>query len=199
MEVFNWSEKENAIIAGSGMLLVTDPRTGEYWLNQKQAKDWWQLEQEANTANHKVDAVARIYIEPVTVKENTGSLIANKHVEGQPSELTISAGSVLNIKAHLNQPGSADTKIDLLDNQLFRIPLKNQKTSEVLLFAGLVEQGQVEVEVSLTQAGFWLVDEQLINEKLPVDMQLEMQPLTISVVNTEKSLLAKLAALINKG
>ena len=199
MEVFHWSEKDKAIITHSGMLLITDPRTGEHWRNQKQALEWWQLEQAANTANHKVDAVARIYIEPVTVKENTGSLIANKEVEGQPSELTVSVGTVLNIKARLNQPGSADSKVDLLDNQLFRIPLKNQKTSEVLLFAGLVEQGQVGVEVSLTQAGFWLVDEQLINEKLPADMQLEMQPLTISVVNTEKGLLAKLAALINKG
>jgi len=189
------------VLARDGSRIVTNPETGQAWQDKQMANAWIQrelLRLKPDLHNETDSYLGIIQIDSVAVKEQTGNLITTTELEGQPSEVTVSVGTVLTIKASLLATGAGDDKLQQLENQLFRIPLKNQKTGEVLLFAGLVEQGLIELEVPLQQVGFWQVDQQLINEKLPAEHRLAMTALTISVVNSHPGLLAKLAALVAK-
>ena len=195
MNIYKWDTNKQALIASDGVEITCHPQSGLLWLNKEEALIYAKAEEERETKeqtqiNMSLDKsyAGHIVFTSTVVNENTGTVLQAPNPENEFSEMTITKNSVLKLVANIQSDKHDDSSILTdLPNDMFRIPIRNQDTTEQDLLLGTLDKGILTVEAAMDKAGYWEVTEALINSKLPDDFKLAMEKMVFAVVSVPKT------------
>ena len=196
MTEFTWNNEKQLLVSIDGTELTNNPKTGLIWKNEGEALTYvsgeaeYQAEQAANLAE---SYSAYVVFDAPAVAVDSGVILQAPNAEAEFSETTVTLGSTLQLTAKLlTDKNDESSLLTSLPKDLFRIPVVNQATGEQDLFAGILQNGIISVNAPMTKAGYWEVNEALVNSKLPADFRLGLDKTVFPVVNVDASIAAAL-------
>lgn len=185
------------VLHWAGTRMPFHPATGETWTEQLAEAYIQQLQRSIPDEQEEEDVEKDIYVgfirvTDISVKAGTGEKITTSESD-DVSEITVTKGSVVCISANVlaDKTNAASVKTDLEKN-VFRIPVVNQQTRERELFVCVLDKGVLTVEAPMDKAGYWQINQALINERLAEGAKFEMSDMLFAVVNTTQETLVKL-------
>ncbi|WDE04664.1 hypothetical protein SG34_025595 [Thalassomonas viridans] len=188
MTIFSWDKIKQLLVAADGTEFTNNPETGELWRNEEEALDYAKAEaklQEQQPEN-EISYAAYVVFDIPAVASDSGVILQAPNPEAEFSETTVSLGATLLLKAKLLADKEDEfSLLTELPRDLFRIPVVNQATGEQDLFAGVLDGGVITVNAPMTKAGYWEINEQLINSKLADDFRLALDKTVFAVVNVD--------------
>ena len=170
-------QNQSALI--DGVIHLCDPRTGKPWQDATAVASYIEAQTPAEISTPP--KVGHLVITSVTLAADKGSIVE----EYANNEITVAKGSVLKIQVSvLSDPTDPKSIISALTGKTFRIPAVEQDTQERELFLGTLTDGIINVTVPLDKAGFWEINEGLINSRLPAKEQFNMDTQVFAVVSS---------------
>ena len=197
MTDFTWNNDKKVLVAVDGTEFTNNPETGLLWQSQEEALSYAAAEVQLKAGPEVIEPSYNAYVvfDVPKVKADTGTILQAPNAEAEFAETTVTLNSTLELTAKLLTDKEApDSLLTELPKDLFRIPVVNQATGEQDLFAGILENGIITVNAPMTKAGYWEVNEELINSKLPDDFRLGLDKTIFAVVNVDAGIAATLAA-----
>ncbi|WDD98367.1 hypothetical protein [Thalassomonas actiniarum] len=195
MTEFTWNNHKEVLVATDGTEFTNNPETGLLWQSEEEALAYAQAEVELQAGPEVTEITYTAYVvfdTPVVAAES-GVILQAPNSETDFDETTVTLGSTLQLTAKLltdkEDPESLFTSVP---KDLFRIPVVNQATGEQDLFAGILENGVITINAPMTKAGYWEVNEELVNSKLADDFRLGLDKTVFAVVNVDASIAATL-------
>ncbi|WDE11149.1 hypothetical protein [Thalassomonas haliotis] len=195
MRTLTWDYDKQVLIAGDGTEFTTNPVTGLLWQSEEEALAYAALEIESQSEPEVKEPSYAAYVvfDGPAVAAETGVVLQAPNLEAEFSETTVTLGSTLQLTAKLlTDKTDPESLLTDLPKDLFRIPVVNQATGEQDLFAGILENGIITVNAPMNKAGYWEVNEELINSKLADDFYLGLDKTVFAVVNVDASIAATL-------
>jgi len=196
MTEFIWNSDKQVLVSADGSELTNNPETGMLWSSENEALAYVQAEidVQAGLEVSEPGYAAYVQFDVPGVAADTGVILQAPNAEAEFSETTVTLGSVLQLSAKLlTDKDKPESLLTDMPKDLFRIPVVNQATGEQDLFAGILENGVVTVNAPMTKPGYWEVNEQEINSKLPDDFRLGLDKTVFAVVNVDAGIAATLA------
>lgn len=197
MTEFIWNNKKQVLVSVEGTELTNNPETGQLWQSEEEALAYAQAEAEfqAEQEVSEITYAAYVVFEPAKVATDSGVILQAPNPEAEFSETTVTLGSTLQLTAKLlTDKDNPESLLTDMPKDLFRIPVVNQATGEQDLFAGILANGIISVNAPMTKAGYWEINEELINSKLADDFRLGLDKTVFAVVNVDAAIVETLNA-----
>ncbi|WP_281559429.1 hypothetical protein [Thalassomonas sp. RHCl1] len=197
MTELTWNTEKYALVSADGTEFTNNPETGLLWQSEDEALAFAQSETEYQAEQKKVEEnyTAYVVFDTPAVAADSGVILQAPNPEAEFSETTVTLGSTLQLTAKLlKDKENPESLLTSVAKDLFRIPVQNESTGEQDLFAGILENGVITVNAPMTKAGYWEVNEELINSKLADNFRLGLDKTVFAVVNVDASIAATLTA-----
>ncbi len=164
--MFIWNQAKKGVDL-NGVLLLSNPKTGNPWTSKKVALTWWEAS-DYNPDNEVTEAIV----------EKKELMIANIKGALESTE-NIAETQDIKITVHENEKVIVSGSLDIEDKTLY-IPFRRDD-GRTLDFVLLVVAGKYKMELNFPSMGRYVLDTQLLEQEY-LSLNLEVKTISVRVL-----------------